>query len=82
MAGRKVSASSEKKPCGASGYTTTSCLTPAALYLNNKINYLQIGDIIEHCMKHFKDEGRHEVTLDNVISLDKKVKEYVRKKYS
>lgn len=52
------------------------------LYLNNKINYLQIGDIIEHCMKHFKDEGRHEVTLDNVISLDKKVKEYVRKKYS
>ncbi len=52
------------------------------LYLNNKINYLQIGDIIEHCMKYFKDEGRHEVTLDNVISLDKKVKEYIRKKYS
>ena len=52
------------------------------LYLNKKIKYLQIGDIIEHCMEYFKKEGEGEVTLENVISLDKKVKEYVRKKYS
>lgn len=52
------------------------------LYLNKKIKYLQIGDIIEHCMEYFKKEGEGEVTLENVICLDKKVKEYVRKKYS
>lgn len=52
------------------------------LYLNKKIKYLQIGDIIEHCMEYFKKEGEGEVILENVISLDKKVKEYVRKKYS
>jgi len=52
------------------------------LFLDNKISYLQIGDIIEQCMEHFKEEGKKEVTLENVISLDKKVKEYVRENYS
>lgn len=52
------------------------------LFLDGKISYLQIGDIIEHCMEYFKEEGMREVTLDNVISLDKKVKEYVRKNYN
>ncbi|MGG7077475.1 1-deoxy-D-xylulose-5-phosphate reductoisomerase [Clostridium sardiniense] len=52
------------------------------LFLDNKISYIQIGDIIEHCMEHFKEEGKKEVTLENVISLDKKVKEYVRENYN
>lgn len=52
------------------------------LFLDNKISYLQIGDIIEQCMEHFKEEGKKEVTLENVISLDEKVKEYVRENYS
>lgn len=52
------------------------------LFLNGKISYLQIGEIIEHCMEHFKEEGKGEVTLDNVISLDRKVKEYVRENYN
>lgn len=52
------------------------------LFLNGKISYLQIGDIIEHCMGYFKEEGMKEVTLDNVVSLDKKVKEYVKKNYN
>lgn len=52
------------------------------LFLNGKIGYLQIGDIIEHCMDYFKEEGNKEVTLQNVISLDRKVKEYVKENYS
>ncbi len=52
------------------------------LFLNGKISYLQIGDIIEDCMEYFKEEGKGEVTLDNVISLDRKVKEYVRENYN
>ncbi len=52
------------------------------LFLNEKIPYIKIADIIEECMEHFKEEGKKEVTLENVILLDKKVKEYVRKKYN
>ncbi|WP_054199577.1 1-deoxy-D-xylulose-5-phosphate reductoisomerase [Clostridium baratii] len=52
------------------------------LFLDEKIEYLSIGDIIEQCMEHFKEEAKGEVTLENVISLDKKVKEYVRQNYN
>ena len=33
-------------------------------------------------MEHFKEEAKGEVTLENVISLDQKVKEYVRQNYN
>lgn len=52
------------------------------IFLQEKINYLQIGDIIEECLEIFKKEGNEEVTLENVIELDKKVKEYVYNKYN
>ncbi|MCR6515271.1 1-deoxy-D-xylulose-5-phosphate reductoisomerase [Clostridium sp. LY3-2] len=52
------------------------------IFLQEKINYLQIGDIIEECLELFKKEGNEEVTLENVIELDKKVKEYVYNKYN
>ena len=52
------------------------------IFLQEKINYLQIGDIIEECLEVFKKEGNEEVTLENVIELDKKVKEYVYNKYN
>lgn len=52
------------------------------IFLKEKINYLQIGDIIEECLEVFKKEGNEEVTLENVIELDKKVKEYVYNKYN
>ncbi|CUP00232.1 1-deoxy-D-xylulose 5-phosphate reductoisomerase [Clostridium baratii] len=52
------------------------------LFLDEKIEYLSIGDIIEQCMEHFKEEAKGEVTLENVISLDQKVKEYVRQNYN
>ena len=52
------------------------------LFLDEKIEYLSIGDIIEQCMEHFKEEAKGEVTLENVISLDRKVKEYVRQNYN
>lgn len=45
------------------------------LFLNRKISFLQIGDIIEMCMNKFN--YNMEVTLDNVISLDKEVREYI-----
>lgn len=51
-------------------------------FLDRKISYLQIGEIIEECLETFKEEGRKEVTLENVIKLDKKVKEYVFSKYN
>ncbi|GAA0857468.1 1-deoxy-D-xylulose-5-phosphate reductoisomerase [Clostridium nitritogenes] len=52
------------------------------LFLDEKIEYLSIGDIIEQCMEHFKEEAKGEVTLENVIYLDKKVKEYIRQNYN
>ena len=47
------------------------------LFLNEKIKFLQISDIIENCMEVFKDEVEKEMTLENIIDLDKRVKEYV-----
>lgn len=48
-----------------------------ALFLDEKIGFLQISDIIEKSMEVFKYEAEKELTLENIINLDKKVKEYV-----
>jgi 1-deoxy-D-xylulose-5-phosphate reductoisomerase len=47
------------------------------LFLDEKIKFLEISDIIEKCMEVFKDEVKKELTLENIIDLDKRVKEYV-----
>lgn len=52
-----------------------------ALLLKEKIKFLQIAEIIEECMNVFKKNYYDELTLDNIIKLDKKVREYIRKKW-
>lgn len=52
-----------------------------ALLLNEKIKFLQIAEIIEECMNVFKENYYDELTLDNIIELDKKVREYIRSKW-
>lgn len=49
------------------------------LFLNKKIKFLQIPEIIEKCMEVFKEEAKEELNLENIINLDKRVKEYVMK---
>lgn len=48
------------------------------LFLNKKIEFLDIADYIERAMEAFKEEGCKEVSLEKVIDLDKRVKKYVR----
>lgn len=48
------------------------------LFLNKKIEFLDIADYIERAMEAFKEEGCKEVSLEKVIDLDKRVKEYIR----
>lgn len=50
------------------------------LFLDKKIEYLDIPRIIEECMEHF--EYKQEVTLDNVINMDNEVREYIKNKYN
>ena len=47
------------------------------LFLEKKIGFLQIPEMIEKCMEKFKDESKDVLTLENIIKLDKKVKAYV-----
>lgn len=47
------------------------------LFLNKKIEFLDIANYIEMAMERFKEEGGKEVSLENVIDLDKRVKEYI-----
>lgn len=50
------------------------------LFLDKKIKFLEIANIIEECMEVFKGEVYKKMTLENIIDLDKRVKEYVVKK--
>lgn len=47
------------------------------LFLKKKISFLDIIKIIENSLQYFNEEIDKEVTLDNVINLDKKVREYI-----
>ena len=49
------------------------------LFLNKKIEFLQIPKIIEKRMEVFKEQAKDELNLENIINLDKRVKEYVMK---
>lgn len=48
------------------------------LFLKNKIRFLQISELIEKSMEAFKDEVDKEMTLENIIDLDDRVKQYVK----
>lgn len=48
------------------------------LFLEKKIKFLDIANIIEECMRIFKDRSNNEMTIENIIKLDKEVKEHVR----
>jgi 1-deoxy-D-xylulose-5-phosphate reductoisomerase len=50
-----------------------------ALFLNKKIKFLDIGRIIEDCMTRFICTNKF--TIEEVISLDRKVKQYVVNNY-
>lgn len=50
------------------------------LFLKGKISFYQISDIIEECMQKF--DYAQSVTVDNIISLDNKVKNYIISKYA
>jgi 1-deoxy-D-xylulose-5-phosphate reductoisomerase len=50
------------------------------LFLDEKIKFYQIYDIVEECMDVF--EHNIEMTLENILSLDQEVKKYVLKKYN
>ena len=52
-----------------------------ALLLEEKIQFLQIAEIIEESLEYFKSEKTKEVTLENIIDLDEKVREYIRNKW-
>lgn len=47
------------------------------LFLEKKIKFLDIADTIEKGMAVFKDRSSDELTIENIIKLDKEVKEYV-----
>ena len=53
-----------------------------ALLLEEKIKFLDIADLIEECMNKFKEKSNMELTIDNIITVDKEVREYLRKKVS
>ncbi|WP_252236306.1 1-deoxy-D-xylulose-5-phosphate reductoisomerase [Clostridium sp. CH2] len=48
-----------------------------ALFLDEKIEFLDIFNIIENCMNTFEEETKKPLTLENIIELDKKVKKYL-----
>ncbi|MEG0296020.1 MAG: 1-deoxy-D-xylulose-5-phosphate reductoisomerase [Clostridium sp.] len=52
------------------------------IFLNKKISFLQIGDIIEECMEKFKNYKEKDVTLENILDLDEKVREYIRNRWN
>ncbi|GAB6170117.1 1-deoxy-D-xylulose-5-phosphate reductoisomerase [Clostridium carnis] len=53
-----------------------------ALLLEEKIKFLQIGDIIEDSLKYFNDEKNKELTIENIVELDRKVREYIRGRWN
>lgn len=52
------------------------------LFLNRKISFLSISDIIEECMKKFDTYKNEEVTLENILDIDEKVRNYILNKWS
>ncbi len=53
-----------------------------ALLLERKIKFLDIPRIIEEALEEFKEEKTKEISLDNIIELDNKVRKYIRARWS
>ena len=49
-----------------------------ALLLEEKIQFVQVAEIIENCMEYFKEDARKELDLNNILELDEKVRKYIR----
>lgn len=49
------------------------------LFLNNKIKYLEIEDIVEDCLNKFKYVSNP--SLEEILEYDKKVRNYIKGKY-
>ena len=62
--------------------TTLNAANEAAvnLFLNGKITFLQIEEIIRECLDVFKNDL--EITLEKILDRDLKVKDYIFRKYS
>ncbi len=62
--------------------TTLNAANEAAvsLFLNGKITFLQIEEIIVECLDTFKNELN--ITLEKILDRDLKVKDYIYRKYS
>lgn len=52
------------------------------LFLNKKIGFLSIINIIEEALEVFSSNVENKLTLDNIINLDIKVREYLYNKYN
>lgn len=48
------------------------------LLLNEKIKFLDIANLIEDALEEFNSYKTLEMTIENILSLDKKVREYIR----
>lgn len=53
-----------------------------ALLLERKIKFLDIPEIIEEALEEFKDEKNKEITIENIIHLDNRVRKYIRARWS
>ncbi len=53
-----------------------------ALLLERKIKFLDIPEIIEDALEEFKEEKNKEITIDNIIDLDGRVRKYIRARWS
>ena len=51
-----------------------------ALFLDKRIKFLEIGNILEECMNKFTVKQNY--TLEDVLEVDAKVKEYVQRKFA
>lgn len=51
------------------------------LFLNRKIKFLSIADIIEEAIERFEEYIDNELTIDNIIKVDTKVREYLYSRY-
>ena len=49
------------------------------LFLKKNIGFLKIGDILEECLNKF--DSKREITIENIMEIDTRVKQFVMKKY-
>ena len=53
-----------------------------ALLLERKIKFLDIPKIIEEALEEFKEDKKKEITIDNIIDLDNRVRKYIRTRWN